>query len=67
MTRQASSTVLRILEERQQIQLEELLSCLPELTWNQVFSLVDELSRRELIRLHRRGFEYELQAVLPLT
>lgn len=67
MIQQASATVLRILQERQQIQLEELLSCLPELTWNQVFSLVDELSRRELIRLHRRGFNYELQAALPVT
>ncbi|MFO0697948.1 MAG: hypothetical protein U0236_01875 [Nitrospira sp.] len=67
MIQEASATVLKILQERQQIQLEELLSCLPELTWNQVFSLVDELSRRELICLHRRGFNYELHVASPVT
>ena len=61
MIQQASATLLTIVQERQQIKLEELLSYLPELTWNQVFSLVDDLSRRELISLHRRGFEYELR------
>ena len=62
MTQQASAKLLAIIQERRQIRLEELLLSLPELTWNQVFSLVDELSRRELIYLRRRGFEYELRA-----
>jgi len=62
MIQQASATLLTIVRERQRIGLEELLSYVPELTWNQVFSLVDELSRRELIHLHRRGFDYELRA-----
>lgn len=66
MTQQAAAKLLAIVQERRQIQLEELLSYLPEFTWNQVFSLVDELSRRELISLRRRGFEYELRiASLP--
>jgi hypothetical protein len=66
MTQQAAAKLLAIVQERRQIQLEELLSYLPEFTWNQVFSLVDELSRRELICLRRRGFEYELRvASLP--
>ncbi len=63
MTQQASAKLLAIIQERRQIRLEELLLALPELTWNQVFSLVDELSRRGLIYLRRRGFEYELRAV----
>lgn len=62
MIHPASAQLLAIVQERRQIRLEELLASLPELTWNQVFSLIDELSRRELIRLRRRGFDYELQA-----
>lgn len=68
MTQQASAKLLAIVQERRQIQLEELLSYLPEFTWNQIFSLVDELSRRGVIRLRRRGFEYELRvASLPTS
>ncbi len=63
MTPQASAKLLAIVQERRQIPLEELLSSLPECTWNQVFSLVDELSRRDLICLRRQGFDYELRAV----
>jgi hypothetical protein len=67
MTQQASAKLLAIIQERRQIRLEELLVSLPEFTWNQVFSLVDELSRRELISLRRRGFDYELRAAsLPV-
>ena len=62
MIQQASDKLLAIVQERRQIRLEELLSYLPECTWNQVFSLVDELSRHKLICLRRRGFEYELRA-----
>jgi hypothetical protein len=62
VTQQASAKLLAIVQQRRQIQLEELLTYFPEFTWNQVFSLVGELSRRELICLRRRGFDYELQA-----
>jgi hypothetical protein len=61
MTQQAAVKLLAIVHERRQIHLEELLSYLPEFTWNQVFSLVDELSRQELICLRRQGFEYQLR------
>jgi Golgi nucleoside diphosphatase len=63
MMPQPATKLLAIVQERQCIPLEELLVCCPELTWNQVFSLVDELSRHALICLQRRGFEYELRAV----
>ncbi len=62
MTQQATAKLLSIVHDHQHIALEELVNRLPELTWNQVFSMVDELSRRQLISLHRRGFDYELQA-----
>jgi len=62
MTQQATAKLLSIVYDHQHIAMEELVNRLPELTWNQVFSMVDELSRRQLISLHRRGFDYELQA-----
>lgn len=62
MTQSASAKLLAIVQQRRQIRLEELLVSLPELTWNQVFLLVDELSRRDLVCLRRRGFAYELRA-----
>jgi hypothetical protein len=62
MIHPASAKLLAIVQERRQIRLDELLASLPEFTWNQVFSLVDELSRRELVCLRRRGFDYELRA-----
>ena len=63
MTQQSVTRFLTLVQERQCISLEELPACLPELTWNQVFLLVDELSRQALIRLQRRGFKYELRAL----
>ena len=61
------SKILAIVHERASILLEELLSCLPELTWSQVFTSVDRLSRQGAIRLLRRGFDYELCAPSPFT
>lgn len=63
MTYQPATKLLAIVQERRCIRLEELLVCCPELTWNQVFSLVDTLSRQAMIRLQRRGFDYELRAL----
>lgn len=62
MTQPASTKLLAIVRERRQIKLEELLTALPEFTWNQVFSLVAELRRQKVISLRRRGFDYELRA-----
>jgi hypothetical protein len=62
MSQQPAATVLTLIRQRRMIQLEELLTCLSDLTWNQVFFLIDELSRRELICLRRRGFDYDVRA-----
>lgn len=56
------SKILAIVHERGSILMEELLSCLPESTWNQVFMSVDELSRQGAIYLRRRRFDYEVWA-----
>jgi hypothetical protein len=62
MTQEPATKLVALVQEQQCIPLEELLVYFPELTWNQVFLLVDELSRHALICLQRRGFEYELRA-----
>lgn len=51
MTQSPTTKLLAIVHKRQRIPLEELLTYCPELTWNQVFSLVDDLSRHALIGL----------------
>ncbi len=60
---QTEAKILAVVEEHRHILLEPLLARLPELTWNQVFTIVDSLSRRGLLCLWRRGFEYELLAL----
>jgi hypothetical protein len=65
ITEQTESRILEIVRERGSIVLEDLLSCLPESTWNQVFTSVDGLSRQGTIRLRRRRFDYELLAPSP--
>lgn len=62
------SRILAIVHERGCIALEELPSCLPESTWNQIFASVDTLSRRDAISLRREGYSYRLRALrLPDT
>lgn len=53
--------VLDLLGLRKSLTLEQVVTLLPELSWNQVFKTVDELSRRGEIILLRRGFEYEIE------
>ena len=62
---QTESKILAIVHEGGSILLEDLPSCLPESTWNQVFTSVDELSRQGAICLRRRGFDYQLLAPSP--
>ncbi len=61
IAKQLEAKILTVVVEQRCILLEEVLTRLPELTWTQVFAIVDELSRRGLICLRRRGFEYELR------
>ncbi len=53
--------ILRLLRARKSLTLEQVVSLLPELSWNQVFTTVDELSRKGKIILLRRGFKYEVE------
>jgi len=55
--------ILDLLRVRKSLTLEQVVILLPELSWNQIFKTVDELSRRGEILLLRRGFEYEVERV----
>jgi len=61
----AEAKILAVVPERRCIVLEQLVASVPDLTWDQVFAIVDELSRRGVNGLRRRGFEYELRAWSP--
>lgn len=64
-TERTEARILTIVHARGAISLEELLLCLPEWTWSQVFTSVDALSRQGAICLRRRNFEYELRPASP--
>ena len=53
--------ILELLRVRKSLTLEQVITLLPELSWNQVFRTIDELSRRGEIILLRRGFQYEVE------
>lgn len=55
--------ILDLLGLRKSLTLEQVVTLLPELSWNQVFRTVDELSRRGEIILLRRGFDYEIERI----
>ena len=42
------------------VTMDQLVVRLPQLSWTEVFSAVDALSRRGEIRIRRRGSAYEL-------
>ena len=58
--------VLELVQAEQSVKLERLVAQLPQLSWNQVFHCIDQLSRRGEIQLLRRGFDYEITWVPKL-
>ncbi|MBX3237118.1 MAG: hypothetical protein KF814_13290 [Nitrospiraceae bacterium] len=61
----SETIILDLLRLRKSLRMEQVIELAPELTWNQVFTTIDSLSRRGEIALLRRGFEYEV-AWLPV-
>ena len=55
--------ILDLVDLQKSLTLEQVVGLLPELSWNQVFKTVDELSRRGEIVLLRRGFDYEIERI----
>lgn len=60
MTDENEALVLQHLKTAQPVILDQLVEDTPELSWNQIFQTIDALSRRGVISLRRRGFEYEV-------
>ena len=55
----ADVLILDVLQSSPQpLTIEEIIGKLHSLGWNQIFLAVDSLSRKGLIRLKRRGYDY---------
>jgi hypothetical protein len=55
--------VMEHLQTAHTVMLDQMVEEMPALSWNQIFQTVDALSRRGVISLRRRGFNYELSPV----
>jgi len=56
---QTEVLILDVLQSSPQpLPIEEIVGRLPYLGWNQVFLAVDSLSRKGLINLKRRAYDY---------
>jgi hypothetical protein len=56
----AESLVIELLRSSSPLTMDELVTRLPELRWNEVFHAIDQLSRHGQILLRRQGFSYQL-------
>jgi len=63
----AETLVRQALRASSSLTMDELVTRLPELRWNEVFDVVDRLSRQGAIVLRRLGFEYDLRLAQALT
>jgi hypothetical protein len=60
--RNREDLILDLLNRVGSLTIEQMTAELPELAWNEVFQTIDSLSRRGVIILRRKGFQYELRA-----
>lgn len=54
--------VLRTVCSIGSLTMDQAVKILPELSWSEVFQAVDALSRRGVIVLYRKNFDYVLRA-----
>lgn len=59
---ECESLIINLLQREPSLRLDQIVSRLPELTWNQVFQTIDGLSRMGGIEVRRQGFEYEVRS-----
>jgi len=57
--------LLQLLEDRQEHSIEELSETASGISWAQLFSAMDSLSRCGSIELRRQGFTYWLRKAQP--
>ncbi len=63
ITEENEVLVIQHLEMARPVILDRIVEDIPELSWNQIFQTVDALSRKGVISLRRRGFNYELSLI----
>jgi len=63
ITEETEALVMQHLQAAHPVILDRIVEDMPELTWNQIFETVDALSRKGVISLRRRGFNYELSLI----
>lgn len=54
--------VLYELADRGTMTMSDMIERVPELSWSELFTAIDRLSRSGSLILSRRGFEYQLRA-----
>jgi hypothetical protein len=54
------SLVLEALQSDEMLTMDGLTERVPQLSWSELFTIVDRLSRQGAIMLRRRGFQYEV-------
>lgn len=58
---ETEQAILRMLQQHRVMMMDEVLTIgEPDITWSELFSAVDRLSRKQLIALSRRGSTYQL-------
>ena len=57
--------LLQLLEDHQEHSIDELIETASEISWGQLFSAMDSLSRCGSIELRRQGFTYWLRKAEP--
>jgi len=63
ITEETEALVMQHLHTANPVVLDRIVEDMPELSWNQIFQTVDALSRKGVISLRRRGFNYELSLI----
>jgi hypothetical protein len=63
ITEENEALVMQHLQTARPVILDRIVEDIPELSWNQIFQTVDTLSRKGVISLRRRGFNYELSLI----
>ena len=63
ITEENEALVMQHLQSARPVILDRIVEDIPELSWNQIFQTVDALSRKGVISLRRRGFNYELSII----
>ena len=59
--RETEQTILKMLQQHRVMTMDEILAIgKPAITWSELFSAVDRLSRKRLIALSRIGSTYQL-------